>query len=129
MRRINCSLSLGILGMALVFVGCAHEEKANDQHSNIKPPAPVIKATDHKEPAGETASKVAEPGATKVECAVKDDVRILELRGHGGGCEFAYTKGGKEGVVASSENNGLSYCEKKFQTLKDRLKGAGFDCK
>ena len=119
---------LGMAALAaLVSAGCAHEEKTNDQHSNIKAPAPVIKATDHKEASAATTTKAA--SATKVECSVKDDVRVLELRSHGGGCEFAYTKGGKEGVVASSENNGLAYCEKKFETLKERLKGAGFDCK
>ena len=110
---------------ALIGAGCAHEEKAADMHSNIKAPAPIIKATDHKEPSTAQAAK----GAAKVQCSVKDDVRVLELRSHGSGCEFAYTKGGKESVIATSESNGFSYCEKKFETLKERLKGAGFDCK
>ncbi len=121
-------LNLWIVACTLVGSGCAHTEKASVEHSNIKPPAPIIKATDHKEPMPTTPVKT-ESVAEKIECSVQDDVRILDLRQKGNGCELAYTKAGQEGVVASSGNNGLSYCENTFQKIKARLVGAGFQCK
>jgi hypothetical protein len=65
---------------------------------------------------------------TKVECSTKGDTRTLELREKGKGCELAYTKAGKEGVVASAAH-GTDYCQKAFDKLRDKLKGAGYDCK
>jgi hypothetical protein len=118
-------LNLWVVAGVLVGSGCAQTEKNNVEHSNIKPPAPVIKATDHHEP---TTPAKAAPVATKIECSVKDDIRILDLREKGNGCELAYTKAGQEGIVASSGNNGLSYCENTFEKIKARLVGAGFQC-
>jgi hypothetical protein len=65
---------------------------------------------------------------TKIECSTKGDARILELRTKGKGCELAYTKNGQEGIVASAAS-GNQYCENTMTKIRDRLKGAGFDCK
>ncbi len=70
----------------------------------------------------------AATAAARAECTTKGDSRILELRPKGKGCELAYTKNGQEGVVASS-GNGSAYCEATMNKIRDRLKGAGFDCK
>jgi hypothetical protein len=114
-----------ILVTAVLSAGCSHSDKKPDA-----PVAPEAKAAAAK-PAAEKgkakASASAESGV-KVECSVKGDDRILEVRDKGEGCELGYTKGGKEGIVASAAH-GKEYCEKAFDKLQEKLKGAGYECR
>lgn len=43
------------------------------------------------------------------------------------GCEVAYTKLGKDKVVASAKS--LNFCESKMNELKDKLSGGGWKCR
>lgn len=114
-----------VAAMALVSLGCSHGEKKSEPETNITQAA--------KAPAQGTKDKVAaekksEGAGTKVECSVKGDERIIEVRAKDKGCEVAYTKAGKEGVVASSAH-GNEYCEKTLEKIQNKLKGAGYECK
>jgi hypothetical protein len=96
------------------------------------PPAPKeLPAADKgSQNVTKSADKTPEPMTPnqKIECSTKGDARILELRTKGKGCELAYTKNGQEGIVASAAS-GNQYCESTMTKIRDRLKGAGFDCK
>lgn len=95
---------------------------------------PETKDTPVAEKAAAAVTKATEQAvqpmtaAAKAECSTKGDSRILELRPKGKGCELAYTKNGQEGIVASAAN-GSAYCETTMNKIRERLKGAGFDCK
>jgi len=71
---------------------------------------------------------LAATSAVKIECSAQADVRQLELRPKGKGCELAYSKNGQEGIVASSVN-GTSHCENTLNKIRDRLTGSGFECR
>jgi hypothetical protein len=108
------------ISAALIGVGCSSTKKSE---------APAAAAAAAPKQAENSKASAAKPGdGTKVECSHKGDTRTLELRAKGAGCELAYTKAGKEGVVASAAH-GKDYCQKAFDKLQDKLKGAGYDCK
>jgi hypothetical protein len=113
-------LSLAVLAAAVLTAACSHDSKKADAPPETK--APVM------EKAKADAAKAEATDGTKVECAVKGDSRILEVRAKGNGCELGYTKAGKEGIVASAAH-GTDYCQKAFEKLRDKLKGSGYDCK
>jgi hypothetical protein len=119
--------------VAVVGMGCSSSKKAGDSASNTaaSDTKAVIesKAVTPNENATKSISKPATAHITglKVECAAKGDTRILEIRGKDNGCELSYTKGGQEGVVASS-SNGSGHCEKTLAKIKERLQGSGFTC-
>ncbi len=114
-------LTVFIFLAGLAAAGCSHNstKPENTAAPAAKPDAakPVEKAADKP-----TAS------STKVECSVKGDERIIEVRTKGEGCELIYTKHGKEGTVANA-GHGTDYCEKSLEKLRDKLKGAGYECK
>ena len=116
-------LLLAIAG-GLISVGCSHKAK-NPDHETAPPAATAEKKMDHtaKAAPGEMAK-----GASKSDCSVKGDERVVEVRSKEKGCELAYTKAGKENVVASSAF-GMGYCEKAAEKLKEKLKGSGYACK
>lgn len=89
------------------------------------PAAPVKGSEATPAKAQESPKKAASAGAVK--CSVAGDERLLEVRAQGKGCELAYTKGGNEGIVASSAN-GSEHCQSVQQKIKERLSGAGFTC-
>jgi hypothetical protein len=117
--------SLLILAFGLA-TACSSKSKSvinqdsKDSQAAEKAEAAVAKATD----------QASQPmtAATRAECSTKGDSRILEVRGAGKGCELAYTKSGKEDIVASAAN-GRNYCETTMNKIRDRLKAAGFECK
>ncbi len=98
----------------------ANTLEAKDSPVTEKAAAAITKASDQA-----VQSMTA---AAKAECSTKGDSRILEVRQAGKGCELAYTKNGKEDVVASAAS-GSAYCETTMNKIRERLKGAGFDCK
>ncbi|MGZ3721935.1 MAG: hypothetical protein ACXVA9_03330 [Bdellovibrionales bacterium] len=115
-------LSFIVLAAAIFSVGCSHGQKK----SEAPPEAKAAAAAPAEKAKTETAK--ATESSTKVECAVKGDSRILEARAKGNGCELAYTKAGKEGIVASAAH-GTAYCETALGKLRDKLKGSGYECK
>jgi hypothetical protein len=118
-------LSLAVLTVAVLSTACSHDSKKADAPSEAKAAASTS-ADKAKAEVKKTEAKAAD--GTKVECAVKGDSRTLEVRAKGNGCELAYTKAGKEGIVASAAH-GNEYCEKAFEKLQDKLKGSGYECK
>lgn len=106
---------------ALIGLGCSHKETKAEATDTTKP-ATTTQIEKTKVEATKTESH------SRLECAHKGDTRILENREKGKGCELAYTKGGKETVVASSAN-GTAYCEKALEKLSAKLKDASFECK
>lgn len=82
----------------------------------------AVKSTQEAVAAGTDNSK-----GPKVQCSAKGDVRLLEIRGKGNGCELGYTKGGQEGIVAS-DSQGSEHCQKTLAKIKERLLGSGFSC-
>jgi hypothetical protein len=111
-----------ILIGALSGIGCASSTTKEKAAAQIQAAAPVTKESGNITPQSPAASATA-----RMECSLKGDVRVLELREKGKGCEFAYTKNGKESVVASS-GTGSAYCEKAKEKLRDKLKASGYTC-
>jgi hypothetical protein len=120
----------------MVGLGCSHQPKAQNPEdkavaapSTPTPAAPAKTAVPTKtksEKETHVTTEATQEG--KVTCSVHGDVRILDLRRKDGGCELGYTKNGTESIVANS-GNGLTYCEKTLDKIKERLVGAGFECK
>lgn len=117
MRFFTAMLALGLTA------ACASQNKSPVQETKapVKEEKSASKAM--AEGTGTTTSST-----TKVTCSTKNDVRVLELRTKGKGCELAYTKNAQEGIVASSLS-GSAHCESTLNKIRDRLKGAGFECK
>src|SRR4051794_20407958 len=103
------NLSLIITFAALAGIGCSHAEKKSETVADAKAAvaAPVEKTKAE-------ATKATTGSGTKVECSVKGDSRTLEVRTKDKGCELAYVKAGKEGIVASAAH-GSEYCDKAFE--------------
>jgi len=114
-------LTLFIFVTGLAAAGCSHNSTKSDNAA-----APVAKPEAAK-PDDKAAAK-SDTSSTKVECSVKGDDRVLEVKSKDKGCELMYTKHGNEGSVASS-THGTEYCEKALEKLRDKLKGAGYECK
>jgi len=117
-----------VISAAFLIVSCKSKDKAPDA-----PAAPASK-TDAAKAAVKDAAKdvkkaaaAATGSATKVECKLKAETRTLEVRGKDKGCETAYTKGGAENVVGSSQN-GTAHCEGIMNKIKDKLAAAGYTC-
>jgi len=122
-------VSFLIGGMALLAVGCGHSEHKADAPASSAKSAPAATKTTAAKTADSKSKATSDPSdSTKVECFVKGDERILEVRAKDSGCELAYTKAGKEGIVASA-SHGTEYCQKALDKLADKLKGAGYECK
>jgi len=115
-------IRLFFLILSTSLIGCSHQAKKSEATVPANAKAESAAKTETKAQAADKSS------STKVECSVKGDERVLEVRGKGSGCELAYTKAGKEGVVASAAH-GTDYCEKSLEKLRDKLKGAGYECK
>ncbi len=109
----------------VVSVGCSH----NPAKEETKAPEPAkvaptpTKAVPNKKP--QPANAESQKSLT---CTHKSDTRTLEVRTKDKGCEFAYTKGGKESIVATGQNGG-AYCMKAQEKLEEKLKTAGYECK
>jgi hypothetical protein len=115
---------------ALVGVGCAHKEQQAENKDAPKATAPTPVPTVAKQSETPTTKEKSSDsgGGTRIECTAHNESRIIENRAKDSGCELAYTKSGEESIVASS-GNGMSYCEKAFEKLKDKLTAAGYECK
>jgi hypothetical protein len=115
---------------ALIGLGCSHNATKHDMADVPKPSESSTQPVDKKVEGAKTKATVNEatPNASRFECGKKGDNRILESRAKDKGCELGYTKGGQESVVASS-GHGTTYCEKALEKLRDKLKGAGYECK
>jgi hypothetical protein len=118
--------SLTIAATALICAGCSHNAAKTEAAADTA--AAAAATTTVEKAKTETAKVTPTEDVEKVECSVKGDERIIEARAKNKGCELAYTKAGKEGVVASS-SHGTEYCKKALERLRDKLKGAGYDCK
>lgn len=119
---------------ALVFVaGC----KSKPKEETMTAPAAAPAKADSKDVKGAKAAKAAATpakakdqvatSASKVECKLANETRTLEVRAKDKGCETAYTKGGQENVVGSSQN-GTAHCEGIMNKIKDKLASAGYTC-
>ncbi len=128
-------MRLALVLAALISVaGC--KSKDHKEETMKAPPVAPAKA-DSKEAKGAKAAKAAatQPkakaeaaaSASKVECKLANETRTLEVRAKDKGCETAYTKGGQENVVGSSQN-GTAHCEGIMNKIKDKLASAGYTC-
>lgn len=121
----------------LAMAGCKSKDKKEETMK--APPAAAAahsgktEAKDAKAAKGAKAAPAkTEAAATtatagKVECKLKNETRTLEVRSKDKGCETAYTKGGQENVVGSSQN-GTAHCEGILNKIKDKLVAAGYTC-
>ena len=112
-----------ILSLAAITAGCSHEGKKADP-----PESPSAKVSPPKAQVEKGKVEAKKSMAGRLECVHQSDTRTIEARAKDKGCELAYTKAGKEGIVASS-GNGMAYCEKAADKLRDKLKTAGYECK
>lgn len=113
------NLIIVLFGAALL-AGCSHEQKKADTPAMATPAATAPTTTDK----AKTATSDDMP---KAECKMKKETRTLEVRSKEKGCELAYTKAGKESVVASS-GHGFSYCKKALDKIEGKLKASGYSC-
>ncbi len=124
-----------IIGLAAgIAVGCASKNK--DQAATATAPktttaekakADAKAATKDAKKAATDAAAAATSAAGAIECKLKGDTRLLEVRSKDNGCELAYTKAGQENVVASSMN-GNAHCETVSGRIKEKLVAAGYTC-
>ena len=112
-------LRLVLIPSLMLMAACSSSDSKKSE--SPAPAAPVKTASPTKEAPTKAAS------ADAVKCSVAGDERLLEVRAQGKGCELAYTKGGNEGIVATS-GNGSEHCVAVQQKIKERLSGAGFTC-
>ena len=115
-------VGLVLISSLMLLVGCS----SGGQKKTEAPASPAPVKIEEKT-TKETPKKEASSGAGSVKCSVAGDERLLEVRAQGKGCELAYTKGGSEGIVATSAN-GSQHCESVQKKIKERLSGAGFSC-
>ncbi|MGE4131175.1 MAG: hypothetical protein AB7F86_06020 [Bdellovibrionales bacterium] len=112
--------------LSAMAVGCASKGKKDTSEMSPTPAAAAGKTEAKKMDAKQEMAKNST--GSKVECSLKNDTRIMEIRGKEKGCEVGYTKWGQENVLWSSMN-GTEYCEEKVTGLKEKLEAAGFTCK
>lgn len=112
-----------VLSVVLFAFGCSSSQK-NAETQDSKTAPTMDKAKDKVKKA---AAAVTPESGQKLTCAHKSDERTIEVRAKDKGCETAYTKGGNETVVATS-NSGSEHCEKVQSRISDNLKTAGFTC-
>lgn len=118
-----------LVSAAFLIVSCKSKDKAPDAAAPAAPAAPAAGAKTDAKAAVKDAAKDAKSAANpaKIECKLQKEVRELEVRGKDKGCEAAYTKGGQENVVGSSQN-GTAHCEGIVNRIKEKLVAAGFTC-
>ena len=75
-----------------------------------------------------TLAPVTAAGAAVLPCTNGSDVRTVEVKSTGGGCELIYTKHGEAKSIATAKN-GIEYCAGVSQKLAKNLNTAGFVCK
>ncbi len=122
---------------AAIGTGCASKNK-----NQPAPASPAAAATEKMKADAKLAAKHAKKevkdtaaaataaatgDATKVECKMKGETRLLEVRSKDKGCEIAYTKAGQENVVGSSMN-GTTHCQGISDRIKEKLVAAGYTC-
>jgi hypothetical protein len=136
---------ISILITTFVFLGltaCSSHAKKED----TKPTSPTTTATttpsasanpsaDKKSSAKKKKSKGTETKtasaksgtAASVTCKSGEEVRTLEVKDAGEGCELVYTKQNEAKTVASS-THGKEYCETKSDKIKSKLEASGYTC-
>lgn len=125
--------------LAFVGFGCSSQAKKDTMDQGAKNADPKVlekaapSAAAPEKAKGKTqkksdASKSEGAVMGKVECSVKGDERLIEVREKDAGCEVIYTKGGTEGVVASAVK-GKEHCDQTAEKIRNKLEGAGFSCK
>jgi hypothetical protein len=112
-----------LAGLTIVFaVGCASKKKMDE---------PTSKTADQKTEVKKSADKAQEKATEKTgktaKCTNSGDVRTIEIKADGKGCQVLYTKFGTENSVASS-SFGTEHCEKVLTKIEDNLTKAGFKC-
>jgi hypothetical protein len=117
-----------VLASTIVLAACSSTGNKSSSPAAPAPAKPVASPSAAKADAATTDVPKTSAVAGAVECSVPGDKRLLQVRAQGKGCELAYTKGGTEGVVASSAN-GTAHCESVLSKIQARLTGAGFTCK
>lgn len=146
-------LSVSVLAL-VSFAACSSKGKTEVPAPLPKPAAAPAAAETASAPASEGQKKVihsgkakadksAEKGAEKspekkatsaeategtVTCTHGSDVRTVEVKSVGSGCEVIYSKGGEAKTVADAKND-KGFCATKSEKLQKNLEGAGFDCK
>jgi hypothetical protein len=114
--------------MALILVtfglaACSSAKKMEDKKGET---AVTQESADAAKKAEAAKSSATAEG--KVTCETKGDSRSIEIRAKDKGCELAYTKFGKEEVIASSAS-GSDHCKKISERIQTNLKSSGFTCK
>jgi hypothetical protein len=111
--------------LALALSACSSKPmQAEPAPTQAKaPPAPAA-----AQPEAAAMPSAPDKASSRIECSVKGDQRTIEVRAKDKGCEVVYGKGGKESVVASAAR-GSKHCEDVQGKMKQRLEGAGFQCK
>ena len=121
MNRLTLSLATLALGFSLS--ACSSKTKTADGTATETKAATT---TDSKT-AAPADKKSAVSSAGKVLCETKSDKRLIEVRTKDSGCELAYTKFGKEEVIANSAA-GTAHCQKISERIQSNLGEAGFKC-
>ena len=74
-----------------------------------------------------SASSGSSSSSDALKCKLGKDMRNLDVKPTGKGCELTYTKFGNSKIAASSQY-GSGYCQKVQSKIKGRLEQAGFKC-
>lgn len=74
-----------------------------------------------------TKAEMSAPKAGTIECKLGTDVRQIEVKSVGSGCEVEYTKFGSSNVVANAQHE-LGHCSRVAERIKGKLQGHGFTC-
>ncbi len=124
MNRLT--LAFATLTLGLSISACSSKSKTADAQATD---AKAAATTETKAaPANADKTKAAATStAGKVLCETSSDKRLIEVRTKDAGCELAYTKFGKEEVIANSAA-GSAHCQKISERIQSNLTEAGFKC-
>lgn len=116
-----------LLSLSIVFVlsACSNKEKAQEPATAPKATSAEKKATTPKT-LEKSKSSQSTYGQT-VTCTLNKDVRVIDVRSNGEGCEVFYKKLDQESSIGNA-NSGTEHCKQIQQRVAKNLSTAGFSC-
>ena len=123
------SIVIASVFLAFGLTSCASNPSQSEKTSKqeVEKEATTKKASEQKSESSEKDITSQNGSMMRKDCKMKNDERFVETRKTDSGCELAYSKFGKEEIVASSMK-GTQHCDKILKRIVSNLEDAGFTC-